>query len=384
MSGPTTALPDTRQRINAGDLFFPAAILHSALTVLLSISLLTGGPGPSGLSAGHGQEMFFGFALALVAGYLGGALRRGQVFVLLALWLSARLASWFLPVQLPGLLLSICFALWLAVILVPRFNSAKKWRNRAIQPLLLALCLSPLVFAVLVLQEGRALSLLFPLLPLLLFALLMTYMGGRIIAPLMAAHSQQRKEKQDARVQPQIEGALIAVLTVAILTGLFHQLRALCGALLVTASLLLLVRWWRWRPWLRFDRSDLCGLLLGYLWLALGLMWLGYAMITTHSILVPMHMITQGAIGTLSLSVMLCQWYQRHRKSHPPNGLFYAVLVSLTLALVARLTAGMGYGDYVVLLRLSAICWAGAFVTCGVLMFLTRGYPHRQENPASF
>lgn len=55
-------------------LFFPAASLWAAAVVPLSIyAVLSGSGWPPGLiGAGHGHELIFGFALALIAGYTLG------------------------------------------------------------------------------------------------------------------------------------------------------------------------------------------------------------------------------------------------------------------------------------------------------------------------
>ena len=65
-------------RVNAQDAFFPLAAAHPAIVVPLAVSAMTGGPVsvPGLVGEGHAFEMFFGFALALVAGYLAGPMPR--------------------------------------------------------------------------------------------------------------------------------------------------------------------------------------------------------------------------------------------------------------------------------------------------------------------
>lgn len=141
MTSDNSGMP--RKNIHAFWLFFPAASLFAALTVPLSVfSVLSGTGWPPGLlGAGHGHELIFGFALALVAGYTLGPQPYRVLTVLFVLWLLARV-SWILaPESLAAQLLSPAFALLLARHAIPRFQAAKKWRNRVAGPLILLLCL---------------------------------------------------------------------------------------------------------------------------------------------------------------------------------------------------------------------------------------------------
>lgn len=123
--------------------FFPAAAVFAALAVPLSIkAVLSGSGSPRGLvGSGHGHELIFGFALALIAGYTLGPQSRRFLFTLLAFWLTARITWLFAPDSWHAQLMSPVFALILARYVVPRFASAKKWRNRIASPLILSICL---------------------------------------------------------------------------------------------------------------------------------------------------------------------------------------------------------------------------------------------------
>ncbi|MEC9386513.1 MAG: NnrS family protein, partial [Pseudomonadota bacterium] len=198
-------------------LFFPAASLWAAAVVPLSIyAVLSGSGWPPGLiGAGHGHELIFGFALALIAGYTLGPQPWRVLVPLFGLWLAARFVWLLAPDTLVAQLLSPAFALLLAWHVVPRFQAAKKWRNKIAGPLILVLCLMALIYfltqAGLPLPDTRRL-LQTTILGLLL---LMTFMGGRIIAPAVAGTLEKRGIPLEARVQPHIEGALLVVLPIA-------------------------------------------------------------------------------------------------------------------------------------------------------------------------
>ncbi|MDT9096658.1 NnrS family protein, partial [Escherichia coli] len=74
----------------------------------------------------------------------------------------------------------------------------------------------------------------------------------------------------EARVQPKIEGALLIVLPLAMVCLPFPGTRPVSSALLLLASILILVRTVRWKLWHCTGRPDLLVLALGYLWLAVG------------------------------------------------------------------------------------------------------------------
>ncbi len=78
-------------RYAAQGLFFPAAAAYAAIAAPLSVCELVGGPPiVPGLAtpAGHAHELLFGFALAVVAGFLITRTTRTRLYGLFALWLG--------------------------------------------------------------------------------------------------------------------------------------------------------------------------------------------------------------------------------------------------------------------------------------------------------
>jgi len=353
-------------------LFFPAAALWAALVVPLSLFAVLSGTGwPPGLiGAGHGHELVFGFALALIAGYTLGPQPWRILGPLFGLWLAARV-SWLLaPDWLVSQLLSPAFALLLARYVVPRFQAAKKWRNKVAGPLILVLCLMALVYFLV-----RA-GLPFPDTRILLHTaiigvlLLMTFMGGRIIAPAVAGTLEKKGIPLEARVQPLIEGWLLAILPLAMVCILFTATEILAGLLLLAASLLIIVRVARWKLWHCTDRPDLLVLAIGYLWLAAGAAVTGVHLVTGHALLPALHLIAVGALGTLSCSVMLRLAWQRARRRFPPAWQVLAIAVLIALAGVCRYLAGPLPFSQPGLLWLAAGAWALTFSGVAVQLWL--------------
>jgi uncharacterized protein involved in response to NO len=227
----------------AWTLFFPLAALHAALVVPLSLAAMFTGPGwLPGLAtpAAHGRELLFGFALAVIAGYLLGPQPFRRLLLLSGLWLVGRIGGLVGPLAWPALMADAAFALLLAALVVPRFRAAKKWRNRMLPPLLGLLCL--LGVASLAARSAFP-DLLLSLLHqgVLWLLLLMAFMGGRVIAPAVNGHLMARDRATGAGVQPRIEAVLIGLLGAA---GL-HAITV--GALGTLAWLLVAWRLVLWR-----------------------------------------------------------------------------------------------------------------------------------------
>src|SRR5690554_75171 len=358
-----------KQKPQAFWLFFPAASLLAALAVPLSVWAVWSGTGwPAGLlGAGHGHELIFGFALALIAGYTLGPQTHAVLYPLFGLWLAARL-SWILfPHSLLAQLLGPFFALLLAWHVVPRFNAAKKWRNKMVGPLILLICLLAVVFwlsTTLAVPHTFWLPGPFALMhsAIVGLLLLMTFMGGRLVAPAVAGTLEKKGIPLEARVQPRIEGLLILALGSSIFFTVFPAANTLTGTLLICASGLIALRTLRWKLWLCPERPDLMILALGYIWLAIGAFATGLALLHGQSLAPALHLITIGALGTLSSSVMLRLAWQRSHRKPPPAGEVLPIAALIAIAAISRFITGPSPFSSPILLWLSASTWALAYL----------------------
>jgi uncharacterized protein involved in response to NO len=347
-----------RARLAGNALFFPAATAYAIFALPASVLAMLGNVfGPPGLAfpAEHAHEMLFGFALAVVAGNQLGPVAAA----LFALWLAARAAFLIAPHSAASIASNVAFAGILAVQVAPRLlKAAKKPRNMALPAVLIAICASAAAF-----EFASELPVL--LAAVLLFALLMLFMGGRLIAPAVAGQFYRQGANLEARVQPRIEGGLIVCMTTAIATaGATRGAWLMLGALaMIVSGLLAALRLLRWRLWALRGRPDLLCLAAGYAWLAVGLLLVGMARLGGSGLVAALHIITVGSIGTLTLNVMAMTWILKARQDPSRQRLPLWGTLLIAAATLARTQD---------VLVLAASCWSAAFALLLVLFVRTR------------
>ena len=378
------------RRIAGNAIFFPAATAYAIIVLPLSVlSMLGAFLGFDGLAtpAGHAHEMLFGFALAVVAGNQLGPRTPRMLALLFGAWLVARLTFLVLPHTALATVANVAFPSLLAWHLAPRlFTSAKKWRNQALPAVVTGICASAIVFPLVLgdpFTPAAARRLL--LVAIALFSLLLLFMGGRLIAPAVAGAFYHQGENLAARVQPRIEGALIALMALAALTlALEDAMRLPAGIAafaLEVAGLLAAVRVARWQLWRLRGRPDLLCLAAGYAWLALGLVLLGAA--HADDALGPagqtgaLHVITVGSLGTLTLNVMAMTRLLKARQSPAGTRLPVVATLLLAAATVLRVLAAYAIGDARALLVTASFGWSAAFLL--LLIVLVRPLPQRTD-----
>lgn len=363
--GPSRLTPG-RRLIGAEAIFFPAAAFYGAAAVPLSVHGMLSGqpllPGFANIPA-HAHELLFGFALAVVAGFLITRISRASLSVLFGAWLVARGSFLVLPGSALALSANVAFAVLLGALVAPQFlKSAKKLRNQAFAPLLIAICAAALAFQFAAATGSVSLQFLSVRETVLLFALLMLFMGGRIIAPAAAGAIQRAGGNLQHRVQPRIEGSLLILMMLAIVALTLPGGQIATGALVLAAAALALVRLLRWRLWSCPRRPDLWCLGVGYAWLVIGLALLGLSWTLQ---LLPMstatHAITVGALGTLTSAVMLRVRLIRSKRDPSRARILPWITASIALAAVLRLAGGSSLA----ILNAAAALWS-----LGMLMLL--------------
>ncbi|QFU00188.1 NnrS protein [Halomonas sp. THAF5a] len=269
-----------------------------------------------GLMFWHQHEMLFGFAAAVVAGFLLTAvqnwtglpsLRGAPLLALVALWLAARGLMAF-PVGMPAwlpMLVDLVFLPVVAVVMASLVIRARRWRNLIFLPALGLLTLANLAMHLGVLTGEAELIRQAAYLAVLTITLLMVVVGGRVIAMFTA----NRLGLTRRPALPALEYASLgSVMVVVLAQGLAVLGVALPGALFAVllglaalANALRLAGWDGLHSW---REPLLWGLHGSYAFIPVGLAMWALAALGMFRVELAVHALTVGGMGTMMLAMM--------------------------------------------------------------------------------
>lgn len=256
----------------------------------------------------HAHEMLFGFALAVIVGFLFTAGRNWtnqptptgpRLAALAALWLAARVLL-LTPWGWAAALANVAFPLAAALALAVPFYRARNRRNYFFVGLLLLMAAAAGVVhaAQLGLVTLPAWAGLQIGLDVVLF--IVTVMGGRVI-PMFTNNGVPGAA---ATRKPMVEKASLG-LVLAVLVADIAGLRGAALATLATAACIAqAARWWLWQPWTTLKVPLVWVLHAAYAWLPLhfALRALAEAGLVPASLAT--HALTVGAVGGLIIGMM--------------------------------------------------------------------------------
>ncbi len=291
--------------------FYLGAAALAALAVPLWVAVLMGAvalPGAVPPLLWHAHEMLFGFAAAVIVGFLltagkawtGLATPRGPVLGgLVLLWLAARLAALWAPyavyAALDVLLLPLVAGLLAAVLL-----RAGNRRNLPLPLMLLMLAGANGLFHASLLG-WVSLSPLSPLhAGLALVVMIECVMAGRVLPAFTMSATPGLKLKPQPRLAP----ASAAVTAAALLAWVLQPSGALPAVLLVAAALLHAARLWLWQPLVARGRPILWILHVSYAWLPVGFVLLALAAVGLVPVTAGVHALAVGATGGLIIGMV--------------------------------------------------------------------------------
>ncbi len=256
----------------------------------------------------HAHEMLFGFALAVIVGFLFTAGRNWsgqptpsgvQLMALAALWVAARVLV-LTPLDGAAAVANLAFAWWSAWALWRALRAGGNRRNFFFVGLLVALGLASL--AVHLAQRG-----LLPLPPwaglqlgLDIVLFIMAVMAGRVIPMFTNNGVPGAQARRVAWVERAALGTVLAVLA-GDLAGLHGA--AFAGVLALAAAAHAL-RLWLWQPW-RVWRTPLVWVLhAAYAWIPLHLALRASAQWSWIAPSLATHALTAGAVGCMVIGMM--------------------------------------------------------------------------------
>jgi uncharacterized protein involved in response to NO len=369
--------------------FYLGAAVFAALAVPLWAWVWLGGgglPGDTAPFSWHVHEMLFGFAVAVIAGFLLTAARTwtGQPMPvglelagLFALWAAARVCL-LLGVQPLGVWLDLLFLPVLAARLAVPLWRARNLRNAFVVVVLGMLALANALYHAV--QHGLLAVAFAPAAvaaALGVLALLMTVIGGRIIPAFSANAIAGLKPRRWWWLDVVAIGALVLLIAADLAAPWLDGSGApALAALLWIAATAQLVRLWGWQPWRMAGQPLLLILPLSYLWIPAHLAlraWLGATPGIVPSPAV--HALTIGAMGGLMLGMMTRSALGHTGRPLRAGRAEIVCFVAIHAAALCRVLGALGVGgDAAVWLGASALLWSLAFATFAVayLPVLTR------------
>ena len=258
----------------------------------------------------HGHEMLFGFAAAVIAGFLLTAVRNWtgletatglKLKWLVILWICGRLAP-----AVPGLppvlvaIIDLAFLPVLAAILSRPLLKAGQARNYFVLPLLLLLTFAnSLVHAeVLGISKDTAQSGLY--LAVYIVVLLIAIVGGRV----MPFFTERAITGFTASRWPWVEALSYASIGAFAVSDLLLPDASATAWIALAVALIHAVRLYGWGCWKAWKNPMLGVLYLAYAWLVTGFVLYALSAVGLIAKAQTLHAFTAGAIGMFTLGMM--------------------------------------------------------------------------------
>jgi uncharacterized protein involved in response to NO len=314
----------------------------------------------------HAHEMLFGFALAVIVGFLFTAGRNwtnqptptGPLLAgLAALWVAGRLLV-LTPLGWAAAAVNVAFPLSAAVALAIPFFKARNRRNYFFVGLLVAMSAASGIvhlnqLGVVSIPSWAGLQLA---LDLVLFTV--SVMGGRVIPMFTNSGVPGTQATRKPAVEKSALGLVLA-LAAADVAGLKGAPLALLAA---AACIAHTVRWALWQPWKTLKVPLVWVLHAAYLWVPFHLALRAFAELGTEPQSVATHALTVGAIGGLIIGMMT-----RTARGHTARPLradrfdIACYVLVLAAAIVRVVVPLLMPAQTVAAVQWSAVLWSGGF-----------------------
>lgn len=362
--------------------FYLLAAVFAVLALPLWIAAYLGAGTISGgvTVAWHSHEMLFGFAPAVITGFLFTAVRNwtglatpsGTALAgLAALWLLARLTA----LTGPAILAQIVDTLFLPAvgiaIAMPIWRS-RNTRNYKVLGIVAVLAVLDFVYQAAqsgVLPAASARTALLAALDVI--AILMAVMGGRVI-PAFTANAVPGARLQRVAI---VEWAALGSMAILALTGLARDALMLPAAawagLAALCAVAHVVRLLLWHPWQTRGNALLWMLPSAYAWIPLAYAVRACAEAGTVSPILATHSLSIGAMGGLMIAMMMRSALGHSGRPLVAGPWELAAFLLVQASAAVRVLGGIFWpGNYLLSVQGAGALWSLAFV-----VFLFRYWP---------
>lgn len=314
----------------------------------------------------HAHEMLFGFAAAVIIGFLltavkawtGLATPRGaSLGVLVLLWFAARIAALVAPYGVYALL-DVVLLPAVAVVLLRVLLRARNRRNLPLVGILLLLGLANLAFHLAVLGVISLAPVQALYAGLALIVLIECVMAGRVVPAFTMSVNPGLKIKKTRA----FEMGTLGVTGVALALWVCAPPSLLTGAALALAAALHCVRMAMWHPLVTRNRPILWILHVSSAWIPVGFLLLALAQVGSVAVSAGVHALAVGTTGGLIIG-MVTRTARGHtgrplQSSRAEVCAYVLVLGAAVLRVLVPLAAPQWYAPSLVL---AALAWSSAF-----------------------
>lgn len=315
----------------------------------------------------HMHEMVFGFAVAIIIGFLYTAGRnwtnlwtpRGTALAALAgFWIAGRLAMLFAEPLLAAAI-DIGFLPVAAFLLYQVLKKAPSKRNLVMVLLLGLLALANASFHASVLGWSALSTITSIHAALLIIVMIEAIIGGRVV-PLFTKNFVAGAE---LGLSAAAEKLVIALTVAACLAWIAQPASFVVAALALAAALGQTVRLASWKPWRILDTPLLWILHLSYAWIPIGFLLLALSALGMVSSSAAIHALAIGSMAGLIIG-MITRTALGHTARPLKAGARETVMyVLIQVGALARLGASLDMPqarDFLMLL--AALCWSAGFL----------------------
>lgn len=328
----------------------------------------------------HSHEMIFGFAPAVIAGFLLTAVRNwtGQstptgaaLAGLVALWLLARVLM-LTGVEYAAAIVDVLFLPALGVAVAIPIWRSRNTRNYKVLAVLTVLTFTNICYHLAALSlVDTAFTRVSMTAALDVVAILIAVVGGRVIPAFIGNAVEGANPRHSAGIEIVAIGALLVILVIGVMAPWIPVSRTTWLVVLTIAAAAQGMRLLLWQP-LRSRGNPLLWMLpLAYSWLPVSLVLRALELQSIVSPGAAVHAFTIGTIASLMVAMMMRSALGHTGRPLVAGPAEIIAFVLLQLSVIVRVLAGsIVPGAYREAMIVSGVLWTLAFV-----VFLSRYWP---------
>lgn len=360
--------------------FFLLATIWAAIAVPVWLLIYSGSVTPPSVMQPiiwHPHELIYGYAAAVVAGFLLTSipnwtgrlpLQGWPLIILVVLWVAGRAAVCCSQAigSLAATVIDLAFPIAFLGVVAREIIAGKNWRNLPMLGALSVLLIGNLLVHLETLGVADT-ALLGNRLGIAVLLALIALVGGRIVPSF--TRNWLVKNKPDAALPASastVDQVALIVTALSVVVWAFLPDGALTGSALLIGGGAAAWRLSRWRGLATTRELLVLDLHIGYGWLAGGLLFLGadeflQFMPQTSAL----HALTIGTIGTMTLAVMTRASLGHTGRPLTAGPVTIAIYALISLAALVRLAAPFA-AEQMMLLSLAGTAWTAAFLLFAV------------------